>query len=57
MQYEERGKAKQETDVRQLDADLLELATESDQYIASVRFHGLIRENNGPEQPFAEIGT
>ncbi|MBK7814650.1 MAG: Tim44 domain-containing protein [Rhodocyclaceae bacterium] len=55
MQYEERGKAKQETDVRQLDADLLELATESDQYIASVRFHGLIHEDAGAAQPFAEI--
>ncbi len=55
MQYEERGKAKQETDVQQLDADLLELVTENDQYIASVRFHGLIREDAGAAQPFAEV--
>ena len=55
MQYDERGKAKQETDVQQLDADLLELVTENDQYIASVRFHGLIREDAGAAQPFAEI--
>jgi predicted lipid-binding transport protein (Tim44 family) len=55
MQYEERGKSKQETDVQQLDAELLELATESNQYIASVRFFGLIREDAGAAKPFAEI--
>lgn len=55
MQYEERGKSRQETDVQQLDAALLELVTENDQYIASVRFHGAIREDAGTAQPFAEI--
>jgi predicted lipid-binding transport protein (Tim44 family) len=56
MQYEERGKGKQETDVQQLEAQLLELVTESDRYIASVRFFGLIREEPGaPAQSFAEI--
>lgn len=55
MQHGERGKAKQETDVQQLDADLLEVVTENGQYIASVRFHGTIREDAGPAQPFAEI--
>ncbi|HZV55410.1 MAG TPA: Tim44-like domain-containing protein [Rhodocyclaceae bacterium] len=56
MQYEERGHAKQETDVQHLDAELLELVTESDRYIASVRFSGQIREQaNAAAQPFAEI--
>lgn len=55
MQYEERGKTKQGTDVQQLDADILEVVTEGGQHIASVRFHGLIREDAGPAQPFAEI--
>ena len=55
MQYEERGKSRQETDVRQLEADILEVVTEGGQHIASVRFHGLIREDGGSEQPFAEI--
>lgn len=44
MQYLERGKAAQQTDVVQLDADLVEVVTEGARHIASVRFHGLIRE-------------
>jgi predicted lipid-binding transport protein (Tim44 family) len=56
MQYEERGRSKQETDVQQLDAQLLELATESDRYVATVRFSGLIREEAGaPAQSFSEM--
>lgn len=55
MQYEERGRAKQETDVQQLEADILEVVTEGGQHVASVRFHGLIREDAGPAQSFAEI--
>jgi predicted lipid-binding transport protein (Tim44 family) len=55
MQFEERGKGKQETDVRQLDAELLEVVTEGNQHIASVRFAGTISEDNGPATPFAEI--
>jgi len=56
MQYEERGRSKQETDVQQLDAQLLELVTEENRYIASVRFTGTIREEaNAPADAFAEI--
>jgi predicted lipid-binding transport protein (Tim44 family) len=55
MQYQERGKSKQETDVQRLDADILEVVTEGGQHVASVRFHGLIRDDGGPAQPFAEI--
>jgi predicted lipid-binding transport protein (Tim44 family) len=55
MQYDERGRTKQETDVQQLETDLLEVVTEGGQHIASVRFHGLIREGAGPAQAFAEI--
>jgi predicted lipid-binding transport protein (Tim44 family) len=55
MQYEERGKTRQETDVRQLEVEMLEVVTEGGQHIASVRFHGLIREDAGAAQPFAEI--
>lgn len=47
MQYEERGRAPQQTDVVQLDAALLEIVTENNQHIASVRFHGLLREDSG----------
>jgi len=44
MQYEERGKTKQQTDVIQLDAELVEVVTEEKRHIASVRFHGQLRE-------------
>lgn len=48
MQYEERGKTKQQTDVIQLDAELVEVVTEAGagkgRHIASVRFHGQLRE-------------
>jgi len=56
MQYRERNQAAQMTDVVQLDADLFELVTENGQYIASVHFHGLLREEEGaPAAPFAEV--
>ncbi len=45
MQYQERGKAKQETDVVQINAALLDVSDEASQQIASVRFSGLIRES------------
>lgn len=45
MQYEERGKTKQQTDVMQLDAELVEVVSDGNRHIASVRFHGLLRED------------
>lgn len=44
MQMDERGDAPQQTDVVQLDAELLEVVTEGNRHIASVRFSGLLRE-------------
>ena len=44
LQLQERGKAPQQTDVVQLNAALLEVVTEGNRHIASVRFNGLIRE-------------
>jgi predicted lipid-binding transport protein (Tim44 family) len=56
MQYEERGRAKQETDVQQLDATLLDVAEEAGRYVASVRFHGRIREEvGGPVENLDEV--
>jgi predicted lipid-binding transport protein (Tim44 family) len=55
LQYEARGKSKQETDVQQLDANLLEVVTEGNQHIASVRFSGTIREDREVPAAFAEI--
>ena len=46
----------QQTDVVALNADLLELATEKDNYWASVRFSGLVRETPGREpEAFEEV--
>lgn len=44
MQYEERGRSKQETDVQQLDATLLDVSEEGGRHVVSVRFFGRIRE-------------
>lgn len=55
-QIQERGGAKQRVDVIKLDADLLEVVTEGDREIASVRFTGLIREEeNAGAEPFDEV--
>lgn len=56
LQMDERGDAPQQTDVVVLNADLLEVTTEGNRHIASVRFHGTIREEAGasPAQ-FEEI--
>jgi predicted lipid-binding transport protein (Tim44 family) len=55
MQLQERGDAPQKTDVVTLNADLLEVVTENDHAIASVRMSGQLRENNGAPENFDEI--
>lgn len=45
LQYQERGRVQQQTDVVQLDAALLDISTEETRHIASVRFSGLLRES------------
>ncbi|MCK9380480.1 MAG: Tim44-like domain-containing protein [Sulfuritalea sp.] len=56
MQYKERGGRSQETDVMALNADLLEVVTEDNRHIASVRFSGQLREEaNAAPQAFTEI--
>jgi predicted lipid-binding transport protein (Tim44 family) len=53
---DERRGARQRTDVLNLDANLLELVTESGMHWASIRFSGLIREEEGQApQHFEEI--
>jgi predicted lipid-binding transport protein (Tim44 family) len=47
LQMDERGNAPQQTDVVMLNAELLEVITEGNRHIASVRFSGLIREEAG----------
>ena len=56
MQMDERGNAPQQTDVVTLNADLLEVTTESNRHIASVHFSGTIREvMSTAAAPFDEI--
>lgn len=39
-----------------LQAEVVEVATEGDKYVASVRFHGMVSESvNAPELPFEEL--
>lgn len=56
MQLQERGTNAQHTDVAQVDAVLLDVSTEGEQYIASVRFYGLIREEaDASPESFDEV--
>jgi predicted lipid-binding transport protein (Tim44 family) len=55
MQLQERGDAPQKTDVVSVNAELLEVVTENDHAIASVRMSGQLRENNGAPESFDEI--
>lgn len=56
LQIEERGKVVQKTDVQQLTADLLEVVSDAHRHVASVRFHGLIKEEEAaPAAPFDEV--
>lgn len=52
----DRGSAGQETDVLSLDAEVIEVAEEPSCYVVSVRFHGMIREDQeATPQAFDEI--
>ena len=56
MQFQERNQLAQETDVVQLNAELLDVSTEADRAMASVRFSGLIREEaNASPETFSEV--
>ena len=56
LDLQERGQSAQQTDVMQLDAELVDTAQENGQWIASVRFSGLIREEVGQgAEPFNEL--
>ena len=55
-QITERGAASQRTDVVQLEAELLGVETQGLEYVASVRFHGMIREvESAAASPFDEV--
>ncbi len=55
MQIRERDNTPQKTDVVSVNAELLEVVTENDYAIASVRMSGQLRENNGAPESFDEI--
>lgn len=55
MQYQERNGKAQETDVMQLNAELLEVVSEDSRHIASVHFSGQLREDDAVPAAFAEI--
>jgi predicted lipid-binding transport protein (Tim44 family) len=56
MNFVDRGQAAQQTDVVTVNAEVLDVAEESERYIVSVHFSGLIREAaNTPAEPFDEI--
>jgi predicted lipid-binding transport protein (Tim44 family) len=56
LDLQERGNAPQTTDVVRIEAEVLDVATETDRQIVSVRFHGLLREEkDGVAAPFDEV--
>jgi predicted lipid-binding transport protein (Tim44 family) len=56
MQLQERGVAPNNTDVVSLDAQLLGIEINGNDYLASVKFSGMIREaENASAEPFAEV--
>lgn len=55
LQLHERGDAPQTTEVLTIEAALLEVVTEGDYTIASVRYSGQLRENNGAIENIDEI--
>lgn len=56
MQLTERGQSPNNTDVVSLNSELLGIDTAANEYLASVRFSGMIREaDNAPTEAFTEI--
>lgn len=56
MQLNERGASANHTDVVSLEAELLGVETIGDEYLAGVRFSGMIKEaEKAPAEPFTEI--
>ncbi len=55
MQIRERDNTAQKTDVLALNTQLLEVVTEGDQAIASVRMTGQVSENSGAPENFDEV--
>ena len=50
-----RGNTTQQTDVVEINAEVLEVIEEAARDVVSVRYRGLIREDNGPAESFDEV--
>jgi predicted lipid-binding transport protein (Tim44 family) len=56
LDLQDRSGAAQQTDVVRVDAEVADFSDEAERQVVSVRFHGLIREEQGGEaNPFDEI--
>lgn len=56
LELQERAGRPQRTDVVQIDAQVLDVAEEAQQQVVSVRFHGLVREEQSAgAEPFDEV--
>jgi predicted lipid-binding transport protein (Tim44 family) len=56
LELQERGGVAQQTDVERVDAQLIDFVTEPTRQVASVRFHGLIREERDAKaEAFDEV--
>jgi predicted lipid-binding transport protein (Tim44 family) len=56
MELAERGTATQKSDVVSINAEVIEVDEDSDRYLVSVRFTGVIRDDSGePDDSFDEI--
>lgn len=55
LQLQERGASENQTDVVTLDGDLMGVETVGDEYLATVKFTGMIKESaDAPAMPFSE---
>lgn len=55
LDIDERRGATQATEVTELNADVVDALEEGNRYLVSVRFHGMIREDNGAPAAFDEV--
>jgi predicted lipid-binding transport protein (Tim44 family) len=56
LDLQERGAAAQHTDVVKVETQVLDFAQEAERQVVSVRFHGMVREEEGAEPtPFDEV--
>ncbi len=55
LQIQERGDAAQKTEVVSVDARVIEVVIENNKAVASVRYTGVLREDNEPTEGFDEV--